>query len=94
MIETGLFTEDDRFALLDGWLVEKITKGPGHEFGAGELADKVLELLPSGWHIRNQAPITLEHSEPEPYLTELRGEWSAACREYQVRMCGGKLQLL
>ncbi|MFV0444864.1 MAG: Uma2 family endonuclease [Planctomycetaceae bacterium] len=73
MIESGIFTEDDRYELLDGWLVEQMTKGPGHEFGSGELEDLLRPLLLAGWHLRNQAPITLANSEPEPDLSVVRG---------------------
>jgi Uma2 family endonuclease len=73
MIQAGLFSEDDRYELLDGWLVAKMTEGPGHEFGTGELEDLLRAVLPEGWHLRNQAAITLASSEPEPDLSIVRG---------------------
>ena len=73
MIDSGLFTEDDRYELLDGWLVEKMTKRPPHELVIALLSKELTKLVPDGWHVRNQAPITLENSVPEPDLTVVRG---------------------
>ncbi len=74
MIESGAFTEHDRIELIDGWVVEKMAKGPAHEYVTGELEELVRGNIPSGWHVRNQAPITLEYSEPEPDLAVARGD--------------------
>ena len=73
MIESGAFTEDDRLELLEGWVVQKMAKGAAHEFSIGQLEEAIRTLLPLGWHVRNQAPITLARSEPEPDLTIVRG---------------------
>jgi Uma2 family endonuclease len=73
MIESGAFTEHDRIELIDGWVVEKMAKGPAHEYVTGELEELVRGNIPPGWHVRNQAPITLENSEPEPDLAVVRG---------------------
>jgi Uma2 family endonuclease len=74
MIESGAFTEDDRLELIEGWVVQQMTKGPGHEYAVGQGEDLLRACVPAGWHVRNQAPITLTSSEPEPDLTIVRGD--------------------
>jgi Uma2 family endonuclease len=74
MIESGAFTEHDRLELIEGWVVTQMAKGPGHEYAVGQGAELLRHLLPRGWHVRNQAPITLAQSEPEPDLVVARGE--------------------
>jgi len=76
MIESGAFTEDDRLELLEGWVVRKMAKGPAHEYTTGQTDALLRERLPAGWHVRNQAPITLHESEPEPDLSVVRGSRS------------------
>jgi Uma2 family endonuclease len=73
MIQSGAFTENDRLELIEGWVVQKMAKGAAHEFSTGQAEELVRALLPAGWHVRNQAPITLARSEPEPDLTIVRG---------------------
>ena len=77
MIQSGAFTEDDRFELIEGWVVTKMAKGPAHEYVTGRADEILRELVPRGWHVRNQAPITLGDSEPEPDLSIARGERGA-----------------
>src|SRR3954453_11490344 len=73
MIASGILTEDDRVELLDGMLVEKITKNPPHTV-ATDLTRRILEaMIPPGWCVRIQEPVTLAESEPEPDLAIVRG---------------------
>lgn len=74
MIDSGALGEGDRVELIDGWVVEKMAKGPEHEYATGETQALLQKELPSGWHVRNQAPVTLAESEPEPDLSVVRGE--------------------
>lgn len=73
MIESGAFTEDDRIELLEGWVVKKMPKSPEHEYVIGESQELLRQQVASGWIVRNQAPITLGNSEPEPDLSIVRG---------------------
>lgn len=73
MIESGAFTEEDRIELLEGWVVPKMPKSPEHEFVVGEMEEGLRKQAPAGWFVRNQAPITLPESEPEPDLSLARG---------------------
>lgn len=73
MIEAGILTKDDRVELLEGVLVAKMPKNPPHSL-ATELIRPALEpLLPEGWFITLQQPITTDSSEPEPDGTVVRG---------------------
>lgn len=73
MIEAGILTPEDHVELLEGWLVEKMGKKPQHTL-ANQLAAEILaKLVPSGWFVNTQEPITLADSEPEPDVTIIRG---------------------
>ncbi|UBF25452.1 Uma2 family endonuclease [Kovacikia minuta CCNUW1] len=73
MIRLGILTEDDPVELLEGWLVYKMPKNPPHR-AATKLARTALEgVIPAGWYVDGQEPITLEDSEPEPDVVVVRG---------------------
>jgi Uma2 family endonuclease len=74
MIRAGVLTEDDPVELLDGWVVEKMPKNPAHCSSAGVVRDALSSVLPSGWFVRVQDPVTLATSEPEPDVAVVRGE--------------------
>lgn len=74
MIRTGILTADDQVELLEGWLVAKMPKKPQHRI-ATRLTQKALEaIVPAGWYVDAQEPITLADSEPEPDVMIVRGE--------------------
>lgn len=74
MIATGLFADDEALELLEGWLVPKMSKNPPHTFYTDLLQQLLREMLPAGWVVRAQDPITLEDSEPEPDVVIAQGE--------------------
>src|SRR5437764_5998889 len=73
MIANGILTEDDRVELLDGILVEKMTKYPPHTFATQYLRRFLEDMIPATWCVRPQEPITLVRSEPEPDLVVALG---------------------
>jgi Uma2 family endonuclease len=74
MVRAGIIAEDDPVELLDGLLVSKMTKSPLHS-ATTKLTQKTLErILPEGWHVASQEPLTLARSEPEPDVSVLRGD--------------------
>lgn len=73
MIEAGVLTEDDNVELLDGYLVEKMPKNPRHTAILSLIQSILSRLIPDGYHLSVQNPITTETSEPEPDLMILRG---------------------
>lgn len=84
MLRTGILGEDDPVELLDGWLVPKMVKNPPHR-AATRLVRVALEhVVPQGWYVDPQEPITLSASEPEPDVAVIRGD----TREYLERHPG------
>jgi Uma2 family endonuclease len=86
MIRKGILTDDDPVELLEGWLVTKMPKNPSHRVTT-QLTRKALEaLLPEGWYVDTQEPITLSDSEPEPDVVIVRGK----IRHYSDRHPGAQ----
>ena len=81
MIAAGILTEDDPVELLEGWLVEKMSKNPPHIVATGLLLDLLPRLLPAGWFLNVQAAIATVDSLPEPDVALIRG----APRDYLER---------
>src|SRR5687767_9121960 len=74
MLRAGIFTADDPVELLEGWLVPKMPKNPPHRV-ASRLIRKALEaIVPTGWYVDAQEPITTADSEPEPDVMAVRGD--------------------
>jgi hypothetical protein len=73
MLETGILTSEDRVELIEGLVVQKITQLPPHAAAIDYALDALRPLLPEGWRLREQKPIKLSDSEPEPDLVVLRG---------------------
>jgi len=73
MIQAGILTEDDPVELLEGWLVTKMSKNPRHTFVTQLARDVVASLLPPGWYVNGQEPVTTKDSEPEPDVAVVRG---------------------
>ena len=75
LASAGVLTEDDRVELLDGLIIDMPPVGPPHAYSV-EHGDKdiISPMLPKGWHVRMQQPITLDTSEPEPDLAVVRGQ--------------------
>jgi Uma2 family endonuclease len=74
MVRSGILTDDDPVELLEGWLVPKMPKNPQHR-AATRLTRQALEgIVPAGWYVDSQEPVTLGDSEPEPDVVVVRGE--------------------
>jgi Uma2 family endonuclease len=76
MVENGILPETNRFELIEGNLVEKMTKRPSHSVVTGLCLDAIEAVLPSGWHTRVEQPVRIpsRDSEPEPDVTVARGK--------------------
>lgn len=74
MIRTGILTEDDPVELLEGWLVTKMPKNPPHSVVTQLTREALARILPSGWYVDAQEPITTADSEPEPDVVVVRGD--------------------
>jgi Uma2 family endonuclease len=84
MAEHGILTPDDRVELLEGWVVRKMGKNPPHVLVTGLVQDALTRLLPPGWFVSVQDPVTAGASEPEPDVKLVRG----SRRDYQRRRIG------
>src|SRR6266545_7649231 len=74
IIRAGILTADDPVELLEGWLVTKMPKNPRHSVVTQQTREALVRVLPSGWYVNTQEPITTEDSEPEPDVAVVRGE--------------------
>ena len=76
MVASGLFTKRDRLELIEGILVEKMTKRPPHSVSS-ELSRLAIDrAIPAGWHVRMEKPVRIPSrcSMPEPDLSVVRGK--------------------
>ena len=67
----GLIGED--VELLEGVLFTKMPKSPLHQFIARKLQRLLQSLLPAGFFVDRECPVTCENSEPEPDLAVFAG---------------------
>lgn len=74
MIQAGVFADDDRFELLEGWIIPMMSRNPPHDALLMRLQRVLFRTLPPGWDFRNQSAITTRESEPEPDLVVVRGD--------------------
>ncbi len=69
MIETGVLSESDKVQLLEGIILEMTPVGTPHAYTVDALHEEIERLLPAGWKVFMQRPVTLATSEPEPDLS-------------------------
>lgn len=74
MRDAAILGEDDRVELLDGILVPKMTKKPPHRLVTGLVRAALERLVPEGYYVDSQEPITTDDSEPEPDVLVVRGD--------------------
>lgn len=68
LIDDGFFATDEKFELIEGWIVAKMPRTPPHDVAIAMAQESLLARLPSQWQIRIQCGITTTDSEPEPDL--------------------------
>lgn len=73
LIETGTLKSGDPYELLEGWIVQRMSRNTPHETSLVLTADIIRVLIPDGYHVRVQSAITLSDSEPEPDVVVVRG---------------------
>lgn len=74
MRDAAILGEDDCVELLDGILVPKMTKKPPHRLVTGLVRAALERLVPEGYYVDSQEPITTADSEPEPDVLVVRGD--------------------
>lgn len=63
----------ERTELLQGVIIEQITKSPLHTFLVQRLARWIEAASPGGLFVRKEEPLTLADSEPEPDISVVAG---------------------
>lgn len=75
LTRAGAFTEHDGVELLDGVVTEKMSKNTTHRLATRRCDLLPSRIMPPGWHVQNQEPITLQNSEPEPDIRLFKANW-------------------
>lgn len=73
LARAGVLTKKDRVELIEGLLVEKMTKNERHLTTTWMIQHLLNRGLPPGWFAVTESPIRLARSEPEPDVLVLRG---------------------
>ena len=86
MLASGAFSSHDRFHLINGYLVAKMTQNDPHCTADDLCGAALARLLSSGWYVRPSKPIRLpaQVSKPEPDRCVVRG----TIRDYTHRAPG------
>jgi len=74
MVAAGVITVNDRVELLEGVLVNKMSKGPEHSLSVVLLNETIRTVLPPGWYVSIEQPVSMDDSEPEPDAAVIRGK--------------------
>src|SRR6266852_1103590 len=74
MADHGILDEDDPVELLEGWLVQKMTKHRPHSIVTRRTRRALERVTPADWYVDSQEPLTTLDSEPEPDVLVARGE--------------------
>ena len=77
MARAGILADGDAIELLEGWLVNKMTKRPAHRVATRKTRLCLERIVPGGWSVDSQEAITTGDSEPEPDISVVRGDTSA-----------------
>jgi Uma2 family endonuclease len=83
MVACGAFGPKDRFHLINGFLVAKMTQNDPHCTADGLCGEALRQVIPAGWHVRSAKPVRLPEqvSKPEPDHCVVRGSF----RDYSQR---------
>lgn len=74
MVRSGILTDDDPVEFLEGFLVLKMPKNPPHRISTQVTREILSQLVPAGWYVDDQEPITTKDSEPEPDVAVIQGD--------------------
>ncbi len=75
MVASGAFKGRNRFHLINGYLVEKMTQNPPHTIADMRCGAELDRVIPPGRHVRPSKPVRIpgRDSEPEPDRCVVRG---------------------
>jgi Uma2 family endonuclease len=78
LVASGTFKGRNRFHLINGYLVEKMTQNPPHTIADMRCGRELDRVIPRGWHVRPGKPVRIpmpgRDSEPEPDRCVVRGK--------------------
>ncbi len=74
MVEKGILNDETQLELLEGLLIAKMPKNPPHRISNKLLRTALEKIVPIGWYVDSQEPITLTNSEPEPDVIVVVGQ--------------------
>jgi Uma2 family endonuclease len=73
MIQSNILGEEDHVELVEGLLLRKMSKKSPHRIALARAVRVINALLPPGWSVQSQDPITLADGEPEADACIIRG---------------------
>lgn len=73
LIEMGVLGESEPVELLEGWIVNKMSRNNPHDASLSLTDAAIRSVLPAIWFVRVQMAVTLSTSEPEPDLAVVLG---------------------
>jgi len=74
LVKAGSIDHDLEF--LEGVLIEKMPKSPLHEYLTKQIFKLLMAIVPAGYEINKESPITIGDSEPEPDISIVKGNAS------------------
>ncbi len=86
LLRAGVLADDDRVELLNGWMVPKMSNNPPHSAATHLSVSVMRSVVPRGFYVRSESPITLSGSEPEPDVAVVIGD----VRQYVQRHPGAR----
>jgi Uma2 family endonuclease len=74
IIASGALDDPSRIELIDGYMVDKMAKNPGHSYSATAAHQALGARLPAGWLARKEEPVRIPaYDQPEPDISIIRG---------------------
>ena len=73
LIAQGRLHSGEPVELLEGLLVDKMTKNPPHRIATRRVRLALERIVGAGWYVDTQEPIVTADSEPEPDVAVIRG---------------------
>jgi Uma2 family endonuclease len=74
IVAAGALEDPGRVELVDGYMVDKMAKSPGHSFSTIATHQAIADRLPAGWSARPEQPVRIPaFDEPEPDISVVRG---------------------
>ncbi|MGP0062403.1 MAG: Uma2 family endonuclease, partial [Isosphaeraceae bacterium] len=74
IIEAGALEDPSRVELIDGYMVDKMSKNAAHRWTTKEVLKALDSRLPAGWTSQKEDPVRIpDYDEPEPDVAIIRG---------------------